>query len=402
MAGGPPAPRAVRLATLEVRDYRNLAHVALEVPPEGLVLVGDNGHGKTNLLEAAYALQLLRGLRGPRDADGTRFGADGWHVAGVGAFSRARALAVGYDARRRRKQVMVDGVVVPRLADAAGHLPSVYVSPDDQRLAGGGPAERRRYLDMTLGLASPAYLDALAAYRGALVRRNAALRLAGRPGRDAAALDEAAAWEPLLARHGARLWAARAAWAATAAPRFAALCAAIGEPAPSALSLRTPGAPEGGIGSPPHDAGLRDARAEGRAEALVETLAASLSEALVRQRAHDARRGMTHAGPHRDDLALTLGGRDLRVVGSAGQRRTAAFALRLLEAETLAAATGTAPLLLLDDPFAELDDARSARILGLLARDGGGQVLLAVPRGGDVPPALLGLARRTIVDGVVS
>ncbi len=370
----PPA----QLATCAVHDYRNLASVQLEVPADGLVLVGDNGHGKTNLLEAIYLLQLLRPVRGGRDAEGVRFDAPGWHVAATGRFGRAATIAVGYDVRRKKKKVLIDGIETPRLADAAGHLPSVYLSPDDQRLASGGPSERRRFLDVTLGLASRPYLHALSAYRHALSQRNAALRTASVGGAHAAeALDAAAVWEPVLAQHGATLWAARRRWSDAVAPVYAAHCEAIGERQASALHLRTPGAPEGA------------------------TDEASLAAALERQRRHDARRGITHAGPHRDDLMLTLGPRELRVVGSAGQQRTAAMALRLLEAATLRDATGYAPVLLLDDPFAELDPTRTARILSLLSAGGLGQALLAVPRADDVPAALSPLRRYRIRDGQV-
>jgi DNA replication and repair protein RecF len=367
----PAAPHAARVATLVVRDYRNLAAVSLEVPAAGFVLVGDNGHGKTNLLEAAYLLQLLRGVRGGRDADSVRFGEAGWFIDATGAFGRATQVSVGFDARRRQKQVKVDGTVVPRLADAAGHVPSVYMSPDDQRLASSGPTERRRYLDVTLGLASRPYLSALAGYRHALSQRNAALRSGAAPA-------AVAVWEPPLARFGAQLWAARAAWVSAQRDAFAAHCAAIGEHGVAAMALRTPGAPDGA-----HDAG-------------------TLAAALERQRPHDARRGLTQAGPHRDDVQLTLDGRDLRLVGSAGQQRTAAFALRLLEAATLRESTGLLPLLLLDDPFAELDARRAARILGLLADGGLGQTLLAVPRATDVPDALSALTRHRVEDGQVS
>ena len=105
----------------------------------------------------------------------------------------------------------------------------------------------------------------------------------------------------------------------------------------------------------------------------------------------DMRRGLTHAGPHRDDLELTLDGRELRVFGSAGQQRTAAIALRLLEAETLREHAGAAPLLLLDDPFAELDIRRAAKILQMLEKRGLGQTILAVPREADIPPGLMRL-----------
>jgi DNA replication and repair protein RecF len=131
-------------------------------------------------------------------------------------------------------------------------------------------------------------------------------------------------------------------------------------------------------------------------------VAEALARALEQKRSLDMRRGITHAGPHRDDLALTLDGRELRAFGSAGQQRTAAIALRLLEAETLHDRLGAAPLFLLDDPFAELDVRRSTRILELLAEQGMGQTLLTVPRESDIPSALSSLARWRIVAGVVT
>jgi DNA replication and repair protein RecF len=168
------------------------------------------------------------------------------------------------------------------------------------------------------------------------------------------------------------LWRERVVWSAQAAGRFAELCAAIGEQAPVAMRYAT---------------ALEPAATE------TAQIAEALARALEQKRGIDMRRGITHAGPHRDDLALTLDGRELRAFGSAGQQRTAAIALRLLEAETLHERLGAAPLFLLDDPFAELDARRSARILELLADQGMGQTLLTVPRESDIPPALSTLAR---------
>lgn len=125
----------------------------------------------------------------------------------------------------------------------------------------------------------------------------------------------------------------------------------------------------------------------------------ALASAFAARRAHDLRRGLTSVGPHRDDLALTLDDRDLRLFGSAGQQRTASIALRLLEAETLRARIGAPPLMLLDDPFAELDARRAERILGLLDESGLGQVLLAVPRVADIPAEFTRLERVGILDG---
>lgn len=127
-----------------------------------------------------------------------------------------------------------------------------------------------------------------------------------------------------------------------------------------------------------------------------------LLDTFERKRALDIRRGLTHAGPHRDDVALTIDGRELRTFGSAGQQRTAAIALRLLEATTIRAHEGSAPLLLLDDPFAELDVRRSTRILQILSGERTGQTILAVPRASDIPSDLRALPRWRIVDGTVT
>jgi DNA replication and repair protein RecF len=127
-----------------------------------------------------------------------------------------------------------------------------------------------------------------------------------------------------------------------------------------------------------------------------------LLAALEEKRALDLRRGVTHVGPHRDDLELTLDDKDLRLFGSAGQQRSAAIALRMLEAATLRNHAGGEPLLLLDDPFAELDIRRAARILLMLEERGLGQTILVVPREADVPPGLMRLDRLQIQRGAVS
>jgi DNA replication and repair protein RecF len=369
------------LASLTVREFRNLAALDLEVEAAGLAIVGDNGHGKTNLLEAIAYLRLLRSWRGARDVDVVRFGAAGFHVrATLQPPARAHSAAIGFERATRRKRALLDGVEQPRLADALGALPSVCFSPADVALVADGPGERRRFLDVALALTSPAYLQALQTYRAALSRRNATLRevqRAGRAGADAAA--RVAVWEPALAEHGATIVGARRDWVAAHAEPFATLCAAIGESAP--VSMRYVGPAE-----------------DSDASALADALRAQLEA----QRAQELRRGITLVGPHRDDLQLLLGGRELRTFGSAGQQRSAAIALRMRESATVREQLGAAPLLLLDDPFAELDVRRAQAILDLLAAEGVGQVVLAVPRAEDIPAAFTRLSRRTMREGRLS
>lgn len=367
-----------RASSLGIRDFRNLERVDVTLPPDGLAIVGENGQGKTSFLEAIAYVEQLRSVRGARDRDLVRFEALAFHVsATVHGPHGVAQLGVGAD-RAGRKKVTRDGVEMPRLSDALGALPSVLLAPRDVTLVSDGPAERRRFLDITLALTSPSYLRALRHYRGALERRNAALRDALRHRRDASA---AAAWEPALAEHGAVLVDQRRAWVREQSAEFTRLSHAIGEAGRAGMEYATT-LPSG---APSADA-LRDA----------------LRDALVRCREHDLRRGATHAGPHRDDLSLTLDGRDLRVVGSAGQQRTGAIALRLLEAATLRVRRATLPLLLLDDPFAELDNRRAARVLDLLLEAGVGQVVLCVPRPEEIPARFTRLARYRIADGVLT
>ncbi len=113
----------------------------------------------------------------------------------------------------------------------------------------------------------------------------------------------------------------------------------------------------------------------------------------------DLRRGVTTVGPHRDDLELRLGEHDLRTYGSAGQQRTAAIALRLVEAETLAAATGRPPIALYDDVFVELDGSRQAKLLELIATTFPGQVIVTAPRDSEVPPELFERPRWSMQGG---
>jgi DNA replication and repair protein RecF len=372
----------VTLETLSLRDFRNLTRVTLAVPREGMAIVGDNGHGKTNLLEAIYYLQLLRSVRGARDQDVVRFGAAGFHVAANAIVGRRREITAGFERAGKRKKVTVDGVEPPRLSDALGSLPSVMFSPRDVVLVSGAPSERRRFLDVALALTSRRYLAALQQYRAALVRRNAALRDAARKG-ETGGIARAAVWEPALAQHGALLWAERVSWVERVGEDFTRLCTRIGERGIARMRYAT------------------SASAVPRSRASTLDLAAHLAESLEAQRQVDLRRGLTHVGPHRDDLELTLDGYPLRAFGSAGQQRTASIALRLLESATLRAA-GSAPLVLLDDPFAELDATRAARILDLLESSGiAHQTILAVPRSNDIPREMTSLPRSHIVDGVI-
>jgi len=340
----------VRAASVVVRQFRNLADDALTLPPEGIALLGPNGHGKTNLLEALAYPVLFRSLRGARDREIGRFGGDGFHV-GL-QLADGPLVECTWEAAGARKRVSIGGVESPRVTDALGVWLAVAFLPSDPSLVDGGAAERRRWLDRLLSLADAAYLGALLRYRAALAQRGAALRHG-----DSAS---ARAFDPTLAEMGARLTTRRLEWVERAGASWRDELAELGEQLDVELRYRG-------------DERLTDS----------DTWHARLAECHSR----DLTRGQTHVGPHRDDLVLELGGRSLRKYGSTGQHRTAAIGLRLLEHATLARVRGVTPALLVDDVFAELDADRQHRLalrLGTL----GAQLVVTAPREADIPEVL--------------
>jgi DNA replication and repair protein RecF len=332
------------------RGYRNLADLDWEAPSRGLVLLGANAQGKTNLLEAIYYPVLFRSFRGAADgqvAGGPLGFAVEVHLAG------ATATSVTATYSGRRKRITVDGEEVDRLADSVGRWLAVTFLPADVGLASGPAIERRQYLDRVLALSDRRYLGALSSYRGALAQRNSALRQ-GRA-------EVAQAFNTALGAAGAAVISRRLEWVKSAAQQFAAELDSLGEPGPASLEYR--GRPE--LADPVQWDGV---------------LAESLPDDLARC--------MTTVGPHRDDLVLEVDGRRLRDYGSTGQQRSAAIALKLIEISSLQQARGTEPALLLDDVFAELDSSRQSRLAARLLEPGDRQVFITSPRREELPPNL--------------
>jgi len=374
----------VRLSRLALRHFRNLGIQELELPAAGLALIGDNAQGKSNFLEAIYYLETFRSFRGARDEQLVGFGEDAFRVVGSCVsgeveVDRGVEVTAAFERRGKRKKVTVDGVEVGRLAEGLGRLAAVIFSPADVELVSGGPKERRRFLDIVLSLNEPGYLAALQEYRRVLASRNASLK-EGHPA------SVVAAWDEGLTRSGAQVVWARKQWIEQGSGVFGDYYGRVSSDARASMQYR-PGFVLGGATA---------------AEDVRQALREALTEAIPR----DRRFGTTTVGPHRDDVRLQHGdagrGLDLRDFGSGGQRRTAALALRLLEARTIRERRKSMPLILLDDVFAELDAGRSERVLDLMETEEAGQIVLTAPRDSDVRVKKDSLERWRISGGEIS
>ncbi len=349
------------LTELELLHFRNLVAQELKFPPEGAAIVGDNAQGKTNLLEAVYYLETFRSFRGAADQELATFSKPVFRVEARMVGGRARSVAAAFDNANRRKKVTVDGTEAAPLSSALGNLAAVVFSPADVELIGGGPARRRRFMDVVLSLNAAGYVTALQRYRKALSQRNAALKRGS-------SRAQVAAWDQSLCESGALVTAARRGWAVSSRDGFGDYYGIVSGGGKARLEYRSR---------------LAD-RCEGDAGDLEAGLRALLEDAWPQ----DERLRTTSVGPHRDELLISVddgtGEVSARSYGSGGQRRSAALALRLVEAATIRRARAVEPLLLLDDAFAELDDHRSAQIMGLIASESTGQVIVTAPKRSDI------------------
>ena len=348
----------MHLLGLAADGFRNLAPFQLAPSSRFNIFEGDNGQGKTNLLESVYLLSAFKSHRDARAAEMVALG---------GAMAAVRGEVVRRELRRsievqltaKGKKVLVDDKPITALPAATAHLSAIIFGPEDLGLTRGGPAPRRAFLDRAVFGSWPDHLAALRDYRQALDARNKLLRDAREGGRsgslarvDPAVLD---AFEAGLVTHGLRVLSGRARFLADFRGRFQRILGEICDGqlvGDVTMSLSVP---------LPHDA-LREAP-DGLAEIWL--------RALARGRESDFRVGYTRSGPQADDLVCTLGGQDVRPYASQGQHRAFVLALKLAELEVTRETLGIFPLFLLDDVSSELDATRNAHLMRTLAGSGG-------------------------------
>jgi DNA replication and repair protein RecF len=376
----------VHVRHLSLTDFRSYPEAELELTPGVTALVGPNGQGKTNLVEALGYLATLGSHRVATDAPLVRSGAER-------AVVRAVVMRDGREVRLemeispgRGNRARVNGAPVPRPREVLGALRTVLFAPEDLAIVKGDPSERRRFLDELLVARTPRYAGVRADYDRVLKQRNALLKSAGAARRaGGSALRTLDVWDSHLATAGAQLFAGRLELVEALAPLVDKAYTSISRGSgPAGLTYRSSLDTDGEPGGPPGTD--RD------------VLAAALSAALASVRDQELDRGITLVGPHRDELVLTLGDLPVKGYASHGESWSFALALRLASYELLRS-DGGEPVLILDDVFAELDDTRRDQLADLVAP--AEQVLVTAAFAGDVPSALTG-ARYDVHGGQVT
>lgn len=373
---------------LEVTDFRSWEHARLELEPGISVLIGANGQGKTNLLEALGYLSTLSSHRVASNAPLVRQGA-ARAVVRAAVVHAGRELTLELEITPGRpNRARINRSPVPRLRDVVGVLRTVLFAPEDLALVRGDPAQRRRFLDELLVLRVPRLAGVQADYDKVLRQRVALLKSAGASRRSSGTADLRTldVWDGHLARHGAELLGARLDLVVELAPYVDAAYRAVA-PESAAAHLDYRSSLGDAVQSGVHETGKAD----------VEALEVAMLAELGRVRGAELERGVCLVGPHRDDLELGLGQLPAKGYASHGESWSFALALRLASYQLLRSG-GAEPVLLLDDVFAELDTYRRARLAEVAKAAEQAVITAAVPD--DVPVQLQG-ARFGVHNGEV-
>jgi len=340
---------------LRLRDFRNIAAAELELHPHFTILAGDNGAGKTNILESLYLLANVRSFRPCKTSDLIRIGSTRGRIE-TAVVRGPLTTEVAVDLEKSRKKFSVNGKAIHKFASYLGTIAAVVFSPGDLYLLQGPANERRRFIDRVVCGAMPAHLDDLQRYEKALRSRNQLLK---DPRADRELLDS---YTDQLVPLAARIVYRRLGVLDAMQPVLASVFHDIFAP-DIQVELR-------------YDCGWTDDELASEIDDLEQQIRAG-----IESRAHAERRaGHTLVGPHRDDLAATLDGLPTREYASQGQTRSIILALKMTEIAYLETTRGDCPLLLLDDVSSELDKRRNAQLFEFVRGKEGQTVITTTDR----------------------
>jgi len=343
LAPGELTRERVRLQSIELREFRNHKEARFDLRGRSALVLGENGSGKTNLIEAVVLLSIGKSFRGSRDAALLRRGAQAFEVRGVVEDRigvTREIIARGGDGP---KEIAVDGSPLPRVTDLLGRFCTVHFSVEDVAVMNGGPASRRRFLDVALCQLESGYVASLRDYTAALRQRNQLLFAERRGHRPEE--GEWSAWEEILARAGVALDRRRRALCAELDHHLRALARSV---------------------DPRMDPALQYGDGLGDLDLPEEEEVVARLERLTRARAVDRKMGWTMHGPHRARLRCTIAGEELTDGASRGFSRLYSILLRLALAQVFEERQNDAPVVLLDDPESELDPRWIGRLLELV------------------------------------
>lgn len=368
------------LRELDLRDFRSWPELSLSLEPGVTVFSGRNGHGKTNIVESVIYSATLASHRVSSDVPLVRAGAANARISAT-TVNEGRELTTHLlISPREANQAQINRTRLKSPREILGVLRTVVFAPEDLALVAGEPAERRRFLDGLAAIRAPRFGGAKADYDKVLRQRNALLRtsnMALRRGYNdddgASALSTLDAWDLQLARLGTQVVAGRMKLTNELAPEVHAAYASVApESRPAQISY-----------SSTLDRAVKELA--GDEEITAEILEAAFLTELSRRRREEIDRGTTLVGPHRDDLVLMLGEQPAKGYASHGETWSFALSLHLAE-YALLSADGSAPVLILDDVFAELDAKRRQRLVAVAEE--AEQVLITAAVGDDLPENL--------------
>lgn len=329
------------LKKLVLINFKNIAQAEITLSERLNCFVGDNGAGKTNVLDAVYYLSMSKSALSMTDGQSVRHGEDFFVVEGTYAGDSGSNDTVNCSFLRRSGKVLkLNGKEYDRMADHVGRFPVVMVSPQDSVLITDAAEERRRYLNAFLSQLDRDYLASLMRYNAVLAERNRFLKSSS----DEQMLQ---IYDMQLADHAARIYERRR----DIIERMRPLVAEFYRQ-------------------------LSGDREQVEIEYRSELASASMGELLLASRERDIVNGFTTSGVHRDDMSLRIGGYPLRKYGSQGQQKSFLMSLKLAQYRILAEVCGERPLLLLDDLFDKLDTSRVENLLTLVAGDDFGQIFI--------------------------
>lgn len=347
----------MHLSTLQLKNFRNHSHTSIDCGRGVNFLLGNNGQGKTNVVEAISYLCLTKSFYAGSDTLVLKFGEPMFEVSGTLVSDEGRPYDVraAYLGESNEKHFTINRRRIEPLSSVIGKFPIVIFSPEHGAITTGGPADRRKFLDLVVSQSSSHYFQTLLEYRNVLKQRNRVLldiklNRAGGPG----LLD---AWDEQLVRLGCAVWAKRISFIAEFEPIVRSVYARFVE-----------GDEEPSIDYAP--LGLSGSAATAAPTLSPVELAAAFRRELKAKEHVERRFGTSLVGPHRDEVTFRLNGLDMRSFSSQGQHKTFVISLKLAEFLYLKSRCGETPLLLLDDVFAELDDERTEKVVGYIENIG--------------------------------